>query len=221
MPRRLFKGRDGKFTSGVLISRGDILNACRREGTHILPPPPGSRPWGSQTGSWRVGSAEVQGLPPLSQKKITVRKALYILERDEVPPERIIPFCGNKHCINPQHMRIEMPLDTDAFEKFFRLAMPQAKQGKPLEIKLPNEGDAIRWRHALNTYRRKEIDEGRMDPEMKNLVLRIREDESGKFILFGDLPEQSFSDLLSSALEENQITETSALDLILEEKTDD
>jgi hypothetical protein len=222
------KSKSGRFVQGTLLSFQDLQAQTMRIGDHWLIPLGVPSALGSITRrspgqrSWRITARKVRGaevyFPPTSRP--TVRAVLFALMNLR-PPGKLRPRCGEKNCINPFHMEELMSLSNDLCERYFQEALLRLTAGEPFELVLNSEGDAIRYRAALNRWRKtsRETNET-LGVSYDGIILRLRPElektPHGAYVLSAETTTDSFEAALETAIAAKPSPKTlSAKDLVL------
>ena len=98
-----------------------------------------------------------------------------------------------------------MSLPPDLCERYFQEALLRALAGDPFEITLKSEGDAIRYRAALNRWRKEKREENAsIGVDYDALILRLRPVQAtkplGSYLLYAETSDDSFEVAFEQAL---------------------
>lgn len=224
------RAKDGRFTPSLLLSPGDFIHRCFRRGDCLLIPSFIPAPFGQLEGGengktrrWRIQTSRVRGAEAYfpSSSRPSLRAILWAFHFSQAPPSRLRPTCGEPNCINPLHQGVTMSLPAELCARFFQEALSKSYAGETLELRIPSEGDAIRYRAALNRWRKEQREQNlSLGTDYDSLILRLRpEDERkphGPFILFVDTPSEDFESILDQALGSSSSPTIPATDLALQ-----
>ncbi len=219
-----FRTKEGQFARGVNLTLADLRSwLLRRPGDHLYLPPDGL-PLGSAQGkiNWRIRASrfpEISNLFP-SGAKASIPVLLWTGLHGRRPVASLKLTCGYPGCLNPHHYEETYMTPDQVYFTYFSQAYTRALDGNPLILEFTSKGEAMAYRHRLNAYRKRGIDERKLPEEWSDLSLRIMEAEvDGETTAFlsAELPSSSLEDALARALgvqDLDSIQAPSALDLL-------
>lgn len=191
MPK--FHSRSGKFSPNTPLTPHDLLRIGQKSAKgHIIPPPEGQRPRGTQRGTWRLRHAAFNGLRP-------PKDIIWLLYLNKTIPTgyHVSTTCHVPGCYAPSHLQLtpirqglaeyiltedkRMITREDYIAKLFEIALTEGE--KTLDCRSVKSAQAVRAQ--MNRWRAATRASGHLPPEYEDILISIQEEPPGLLLSIG------------------------------------